>query len=133
MFQVEIEKGKTLNIQLLAQGKLDRKGEREVFFELNGQMRSIFVKDEEASKDIVVRPKALAGVKGSIGAPMPGEILEVKVKEGDKVTQKQSLFVLSAMKMEMNIEAPIAGTIKRVHLPSGSKVTAGDLVIEIEP
>lgn len=63
---------------------MNTKGEREVFFELNGQMRSLFVQDREASKDIVVRPKALSGVRGSIGAPMPGEILELKVKEGDK-------------------------------------------------
>lgn len=47
-------------------------------------MRSLYVQDREASKDIFVRPKALAGVRGSIGAPMPGEILELKVKEGDK-------------------------------------------------
>ncbi|KAK6016824.1 carboxylase domain protein, partial [Ostertagia ostertagi] len=47
---VEIEKGKTLAIQLLAEGKLNVKGEREVFFYLNGQMRSIFVQDKEASK-----------------------------------------------------------------------------------
>lgn len=47
---VEIEKGKTLAIQLLAEGKLNKRGEREVFFDLNGQMRSIFVQDKEASK-----------------------------------------------------------------------------------
>uniref|UniRef100_A0AC35G4V2 Pyruvate carboxylase n=1 Tax=Panagrolaimus sp. PS1159 TaxID=55785 RepID=A0AC35G4V2_9BILA len=129
---VEIEKGKTLTIQLLARGKLNNKGEREVFFELNGQMRSIFVRDEEASKSIVVRPKALAGVRGHIGAPMPGEILEVRVKEGDKVNQKDALFVLSAMKMEMNIEAPVAGTVKTIYLGKGEKVSAGDLIIEIE-
>ncbi|CAJ0961888.1 unnamed protein product, partial [Mesorhabditis belari] len=104
-----------------------------VFFDLNGQMRSIFVQDREASKEIVVRPRALAGVKGSIGAPMPGEVLELKVKEGDKVTPKQPLFVLSAMKMEMLIDAPIAGTVVRIHAKKGDKFEAGDLVIEIEP
>jgi pyruvate carboxylase len=41
----------------------------------------------------------LAGVRGSIGAPMPGEILEIKVKEGDHVHPKSALFVLSAMKV----------------------------------
>ncbi|VDM69295.1 unnamed protein product [Strongylus vulgaris] len=82
---VEIEEGKTLAIQLLAEGKLNSKGEREVFFYLNGQMRSIFIQDKEASKTIITRAKALPGVRGSIGAPMPGEILEFKVKEGDKV------------------------------------------------
>ncbi|KJH44199.1 pyruvate carboxylase [Dictyocaulus viviparus] len=47
---VEIERGKSLTVQLLAQGNLNAKGEREVFFYLNGQMRSIFVRDKEASK-----------------------------------------------------------------------------------
>lgn len=130
---VEIEQGKNLIIQHLAEGKLNAKGEREVFFELNGQMRSIFIQDEEASKDIVVRPKAQPGVKGSIGAPMPGDILELKVKVGDKVQPKQTLFVLSAMKMEMSVDAPISGTIKSIHLNAGEKVGPGDLVIEIEP
>jgi len=129
---VELEKGKTLVVKLLAQGKLNEKGEREVFFELNGQMRSMFIQDQEASKSIVVRPKAVSTDRGSIGAPMPGEILELKVKEGDRVTPKQTLFILSAMKMEMNIDTPIAGTIKKIHLPSGTKAQAGDLVIEVE-
>ncbi|KAK6035629.1 carboxylase domain protein [Cooperia oncophora] len=130
---VEIEKGKTLAIQLLAEGKLNARGEREVFFYLNGQMRSIFLQDKEASKEIITRPKALPGVRGSIGAPMPGEILELKVKEGDKVSPKQPLFVLSAMKMEMVIDTPIAGTVKQIYLPQGTKCAAGDLVVEIEP
>lgn len=130
---VEIERGKNLAIQLLAEGKLNTKGEREVFFYLNGQMRSIFVQDKEASKEIVTHPKALPGVRGSIGAPMPGEILEFKVKEGDKVIPKQPLFVLSAMKMEMVVDSPIAGTVKKIHLSQGTKCAAGDLVVDIEP
>ncbi|CAD6186648.1 unnamed protein product [Caenorhabditis auriculariae] len=129
---VEIESGKTLAIQLLATGKLNSRGEREVFFDLNGQMRSIYVQDKEASKEIVTRPKALPGVRGSIGAPMPGDVLELKVKEGDKVTPKQPLFVLSAMKMEMVIDSPIAGTVKKIHAAQGTKCSAGDLVVEDE-
>lgn len=58
----------------MAEGKLNSKGERETFFELNGQMRSMFILDQEASKDIVVRPKAMPGIKGQIGAPMPGDV-----------------------------------------------------------
>ncbi|CAI4226109.1 unnamed protein product [Auanema sp. JU1783] len=130
---VELEEGKTLAIQLLAEGKLNNVGEREVFFDLNGQMRSIFVQDTDASKEIVSRPRALPGVRGSVGAPMPGEILEMKVKEGDKVTPKQPLFVLSAMKMEMVIDAPIAGVIKKIYTTKGTKCSAGDLIIDIEP
>jgi len=48
--QVEIERGKTLHIVVLAKGDLNKQGEREVFFELNGQMRTMLVKDKEALK-----------------------------------------------------------------------------------
>ncbi|KAI6228782.1 Pyruvate carboxylase [Aphelenchoides fujianensis] len=130
--EVTIEDGKTLQIKLLTTGKLNEKAEREIFFELNGQMRSIFVQDKEAAKGVVIHPKALPGVRGSIGAPMPGEILDLKVKEGDRVEPKTTLFVLSAMKMEMNVDTPIAGVVKRIHLPVGSKVAPNDLVVEIE-
>ena len=64
---------------------------------------------------------------------MPGEILELKVKEGDKVSPKTPLFVLSAMKMEMVIDSPIAGTVKKVYCAAKERVTAGDLIVEIEP
>jgi len=128
---VEIEHGKTLAIQLLAEGKLNEKAEREVFFDLNGQKRSIFVQDKEASKEIIVRARAMPGVKGSIGAPMPGEILEMKVKEGETVSAKQPLFVLSAMKMELTVDSPIAGTVRRIHANVKDKLTAGDLVVEV--
>lgn len=73
---------------MMAESKVNYVGEREVFFELNGQLRAIFVKDKAAAKVLVSHPKALDNVKGSIGAPMPGEILEIKVKEGDVVGVK---------------------------------------------
>ena len=47
---MEIERGKTLNIKTLAIGDLNKNGEREVFFELNGQLRSVHIKDKEAAK-----------------------------------------------------------------------------------
>lgn len=48
--QVSIDKGKTLSIKTLAQGDLNKNGFREVFFELNGQLRSVMIKDDEAAK-----------------------------------------------------------------------------------
>jgi pyruvate carboxylase len=47
---VDIEQGKTLHLKLLAKGQLNKIGEREIFFEMNGQLRSLFVKDTEALK-----------------------------------------------------------------------------------
>lgn len=53
ILQVELERGKILHIKALALGDLNKAGQREVFFELNGQLRSVLVKDTQAMK---VRP-----------------------------------------------------------------------------
>jgi len=50
VLQVELEKGKTVSINAVAKSNLTKTGEREVFFEVNGQMRSVIVKDKEATK-----------------------------------------------------------------------------------
>jgi pyruvate carboxylase len=130
--QVNIERGKSLHVIVLAKGDLKKTGEREVFFELNGQLRTIFVKDAEAMKEIRVHPKALKGVRGSVGAPMPGVVMDVKVKEGDSVEHGQPLVVLSAMKMEMVVKAPVAGVIKGISIESGMKLDGDDLLMTIE-
>jgi pyruvate carboxylase len=130
---VELEKGKNLHIKVLAKSeKLSGQGEREVFFELNGQLRTILIRDMEAAKELHFHPKALKGVKGSIGAPMPGEILSIRVKEGDTVEKGQPLVVMSAMKMEMVVQSPIAGTVKKISAQQGQKLEGDDLLLEIE-
>lgn len=131
-FEVEIEKGKTLSIKTLAVGDLDKDGKREVFFELNGQLRSVFVRDKEATKEMHFHPKALKGVHGSVGAPMPGSVVEIKVKVGDKVEKGQAVLVLSAMKMEMVVNAPVSGTVKNILVEKGMKLEGDDLLMDIE-
>jgi len=83
-------------------------------------------------QEIVIRPKALKGVKGSIGAPMPGEVLDIKVKVGDKVEKGQQLAIMSAMKMEMVVQSPIAGVVKNISVEKGMKVEGDDLLMDIE-
>ena len=70
--EIEIEKGKTLYVKVLAIGEARPGGHREVFFELNGQLRSLMVQDKSATKNVKSHPKAEKSRKGSIGAPMPG-------------------------------------------------------------
>lgn len=79
-----------------------------------------------------MHPKAEKKDKNQIGAPMPGTVVEVRVKEGDKVEKGTALVVLSAMKMEMIVQAPLTGTIKKIHVDKGLKLEGEDLVITME-
>ncbi|MBR0112113.1 MAG: biotin/lipoyl-binding protein [Clostridia bacterium] len=61
-------------------------------------------------------------------APMPGNILAVNVKEGDRVTSGQVMFILEAMKMENEIVSPCDGTVKQVSAQKGSTVDSGAIL-----
>ena len=63
---------------------------------------------------------------------MPGEVISVRVAAGDKVEKGDALVVLSAMKMEMVVSAPISGTVKSVSVETGAKLEGDDLLMEIE-
>ncbi|XP_033030281.1 pyruvate carboxylase, mitochondrial isoform X2 [Lacerta agilis] len=131
-FEVELERGKTLHIKALALGDLNRAGQREVFFEMNGQLRSILVKDTKAMKEMHFHPKALKDVKGQIGAPMPGKVIDIKVREGDPIEKGKPLCVLSAMKMETVVNSPLTGTIKKIYIKPEMSLEGDDLILEIE-
>ncbi|XP_045557571.1 pyruvate carboxylase, mitochondrial isoform X1 [Salmo salar] len=130
-FQVEIERGKTLHIKALAVGDLNKTGQRGVFFELNGQLRSVLVKDNLAMKEMKFHPKALKSVRGQVGAPMPGKVIEVKVEPGQKVEKGQPLCVLSAMKMETVVNCPLTGVVTVIHVNTGTSLEGDDLILEI--
>ncbi|WP_024873392.1 sodium-extruding oxaloacetate decarboxylase subunit alpha [Tolumonas lignilytica] len=69
---------------------------------------------------------------GDVSTAMPGNIVDVLVKEGDSVKAGQPLLVTEAMKMETEIMAPISGKVKAVHVAKGDRVNPGDVLIEIE-
>jgi pyruvate carboxylase len=104
-----------------------------VFFEMNGLPRFVKVTDRSVAKKKVEREKAKEGTPGSIGAPMPGVVVDVKTATGKEVKKGDPLVVLSAMKMETVVAAPLPGTIKKVTVKQGDDVKAGDLLIEIDP
>ncbi|KAJ8408923.1 hypothetical protein AAFF_G00247410 [Aldrovandia affinis] len=130
-FEVELERGKILHIKALALGDLNKAGQREVFFELNGQLRSVLVKDTVAMKEMHFHPKALKDVRGQVGAPMPGKVVEVRVKEGQQVEKGQPLCVLSAMKMETVVNSPLSGTISKIYVTTDASLEGDDLILEI--
>lgn len=133
-FEVEIEKGKTLHIKTLAMSEdLNANGEREVFFELNGQLRSVMVRDQEAVKELHVHPKVTPGVKGQVGAPMPGTVVDVRVEVGDEVKKGSPLVVLSAMKMEMVVQSPCDGCVSSIDITKNMKLEGDDLILTVDP
>src|SRR5699024_10413408 len=104
---VEIEPGKLLLIELTSVGPLKEGGFRTVYFDLNGLPQEVEVQDRNIEGTVMVRQKADKTNPKQIGAQMPGTVVKVSVKSGDKVNQNDTLVVTEAMKMESAIQAPI--------------------------
>ncbi|KAK3393485.1 pyruvate carboxylase [Podospora didyma] len=131
-FHVELEKGKVLILKLLAVGPLsENTGQREVFYEMNGEVRQATVDDKQASVENISRPKADAGDSSQVGAPMAGVLVELRVHDGSEVKKGDPLAVLSAMKMEMVISAPHNGIVSSLMVREGDSVDGSDLVCRI--
>jgi pyruvate carboxylase subunit B len=63
---------------------------------------------------------------------MPGLVVRVSVKPGDRVEAGQGLVVMEAMKMENELRSSAAGTVRAVHAQPGSAVDKGALLVELE-
>jgi len=87
---------------------------------------------EAAIFDILKKKSSGEEGSGTITAPLPGTIYEVKVKIGDKVEENQSLLKIMAMKMENDITAKKAGTVKDVKVKKDDVVNKGDVLIIID-
>ena len=129
---VDIEPGKTLIVKFLTVGEPHPDGRRTVFFELNGQPRSVTVADKSLESEVVRRPKADPADPRQIAAPMPGLVVNVAVKIGDSIKRGQKLLTLEAMKMETTLYAEQDGRIADVLVKPGTPVEAGELVVSME-
>jgi biotin carboxyl carrier protein len=95
-------------------------------------VRSFAVPSTESSPS-QLKTSAPSAPKGAgyVKSPLPGVILEIHVKEGDKVSVGQRLITLEAMKMENNINADKEGIVKSIKVNKGDSVLEGDTLIEI--
>ncbi|TPE53860.1 pyruvate carboxylase [Amaricoccus solimangrovi] len=128
----EIDPGKTLEIRLTAFGETNEDGEVRVFFELNGQPRTVRVPNRKMKSAAPKRPKAETGNPAHVAAPMPGVIATVAVSVGLAVKPGDLLCTIEAMKMETGLHADKAGKVKALHVSPGAQVDAKDLLIELE-
>ena len=71
-------------------------------------------------------------IAGALRAPLPGKVLSVKCKVGDRVNAGDTVLVLESMKMENAIMAPKSGRIKEVSVSEGTTVALGDILVVIE-
>jgi pyruvate carboxylase len=127
---VEIGLGKNILIKYLNMTEPNEQGNRLVFFSINGQTRSIEIRDEKIKTEIVANKKVEKDK--DIGAPLQGSLAKILVEEGDKVKENTPLFIIEAMKMESTITSPRAGIVKKVHLSERTLVEQDDLIVELK-
>jgi pyruvate carboxylase len=128
----EIDPGKTLEVRLITVGETGDDGEVKVFFELNGQPRTIRVPNREVKAKTAQRLKADPANTAHVGAPMPGAVASVAAKAGASVKAGDLLLTIEAMKMETGLHAERDAVVKAIHVQPGAQIEAKDLLIEFE-
>ncbi len=126
---VDIERGKTLIVRFVTVSDVHDDGTRTVFFELNGQPRSIVVTERSQVAKRPPQRKVEAGNPRHVGAPMPGTVATVKAMVGQKVAKGDLLLTMEAMKMETSVRAEVDGTVAEVLAKPGLQVDAKDLLV----
>ena len=97
---------------------------------VNGNVYDVTVEEGTGSGAPAAAPKAAAGGAGSIkvAASVPGKVFKVEAKVGQTVNKGDNLIILEAMKMEIPVVAPEAGTIASIDVAPGDAVENGDIL-----
>ncbi|CAL1241576.1 sodium-extruding oxaloacetate decarboxylase subunit alpha [Candidatus Methylocalor cossyra] len=84
-------------------------------------------------RDVAPSGRPIPGKPGDVVAAMPGNIVDILVQPGDTVKAGQGVLVTEAMKMESEIQAPIAGKVAFIHVKKGDRVNPNEVLLEIDP
>ncbi|MDO5409984.1 MAG: pyruvate carboxylase [Lachnospiraceae bacterium] len=129
---LKIGEGKQLLIKFLEMSAPDKNGRRNLTFEINGSVREVSIIDEKLEIKSDRKLRADKNNPAHVGSSIPGTVSQVFVKEGEKVALNQSLLVIEAMKMETTIVAKQEGTIDKIYVAAGDRVSSGDLLLSFE-
>lgn len=139
--------GETFHVKLTGSGHAGEE-KRPYYVSVDGIAEEVIV---ETLSEIEVNSKAASGTQkkktvattssgrprpthaGCVTTAMPGTIVEVKVKAGDKVQAGAPVLVIEAMKMENEIQAAKSGVVVAVHVQKGDSVTPDESLLEIQP
>lgn len=126
---IDLEPGKAMIVKFLTLGDPDDDGIREVFFEVNGQPRSVRLPDRSLKSTIVHRDKADPDNPGHVASPMPGKVAALAVNVGQAVKKGDKLLSIEAMKMETAVYSPLEGVVTAIKVSAGSSVDSRDLLV----
>lgn len=132
--QIEVDTGKSYMVKLVSVGKTDEMGRRPVVFEVDGFRRDIFIEDKKSLSAIHKKITQMAekGNPQQIGSSIPGTVVDVLVKIGDKVEVNQPLAIIEAMKMETEVVTTTAGVVDDILIAAGQSVQSGELLITLK-
>jgi pyruvate carboxylase len=128
--EIDLGPGNQRVVKLVSIGDVSEDGSSRVLLEVDGENIYFSVTDHSAVTEGMVREKAKGAQQ--VGSPMPGVVVSVKIKVGDKIKEGDVVATLSAMKMETSIPATFTGIVTRVTVNVGDKVEGNDLLVEIE-
>jgi pyruvate carboxylase subunit B len=123
--------GETYRVDITGVG-VKGEGKRHFFLSIDGMPEEVVFEPLNNFVGDSGSKRKQASAPGDVSTSMPGNIVDVLVKVGDAVKTGQPVLISEAMKMETEIQAPIAGTVKAIHVGKGDRVTPGDVLIEIE-
>ena len=83
----------------------------------------------QAPQPVIQAAPVAASTGAVIEAPMPGVIVDIKVKVGDTIAEGDLVAIIEAMKMETELYADKSGTISAVNVAKGSQINAGDVLV----
>ena len=104
--------------------------------EVDGEVFTVKITPKVGGRSAVAvgqAEKPQKAAQGSVICPMPGMIVAVKVKVGDRVNQDDVVVVLEAMKMQSEIRSPHGGVVKQILVNEGDLVKGGAVLVVVEP
>ncbi len=134
--------GETYHVKIAGIGH-KAEGKKPYFIKVDGRLEEVVVEplvevvptagEVQISGELVSSSKRPRATKeGDVTSPMPAKVVEIKVKEGDKVNEGDVVAIVEAMKMQNEVHAPISGTVVKIYVNPGDQINPDEAIMTIE-